>query len=59
MNLLFLLQTIIQSYTVGTIVTLYDTRIVIEALFITLVIVIGLTAYAFQSKKDFSFMGFG
>ncbi|KAK0087580.1 hypothetical protein PV326_005135, partial [Microctonus aethiopoides] len=59
-NLILLsIFTIIQSYTVGTIVTLYDTRIVIEALFITLAIVIGLTAYAFQSKKDFSFMGFG
>lgn len=51
--------TLIQSYTIGTIVTMYETHIVLEALFITLTIVVGLTAYAFQSKRDFSFMGFG
>lgn len=38
---------------------MYDTTVVLEALFITLTVLLGLTAYTFQTKRDFSFMGFG
>lgn len=38
--------------------TFFEVRLVLEAMFITMAIVIGLTAYTFQSKRDFSFMGF-
>lgn len=51
--------TLIQAYTIGIIVTMYDTAVVLQALFITLTVVIGLTAYTFQTKRDFSFLGFG
>ncbi|XP_046612169.1 protein lifeguard 4-like isoform X1 [Neodiprion virginianus] len=60
MNLILLgAFTLVQSYTVGVIVTMYDQAIVLEALLITLTVVAGLTAYTFQTKKDFSFLGFG
>lgn len=51
--------TVVQSYSVGTIVTFFEVRLVLEAMVITMAIVLGLTAYTFQSKRDFSFMGFG
>jgi len=49
----------VQAYTVGVIVSMYDTTVVLEALFITLTVLLGLTAYTFQTKRDFSFLGFG
>ncbi|XP_011882383.1 PREDICTED: protein lifeguard 4-like [Vollenhovia emeryi] len=51
--------TLVQAYTVGVVVSMYDTTVVLEALFITLTILITLTAYTFQTKRDFSFLGFG
>jgi len=51
--------TLIQSYSIGIIVSMYETAVVLEALFITLVVVCGLTAFTFQAKRDFSFLGFG
>ena len=51
--------TLVQAYTVGVVVSMYDTTVVLEALFITLTVLLGLTAYTFQTKRDFSFMGFG
>ncbi|XP_011307519.1 protein lifeguard 4 [Fopius arisanus] len=51
--------TIILSYSVGTVVTFFDVSLVLQAMFITMAIVIGLTVYTFQSKRDFSFLGFG
>ncbi|EFN69611.1 Transmembrane BAX inhibitor motif-containing protein 4 [Camponotus floridanus] len=51
--------TLAQAYTVGVVVSMYDTTIVLEALFITLTVLLGLTAYTFQTKRDFSFLGFG
>lgn len=51
--------TVVQAYTVGVVVSMYDTTVVLEALFITLTILLGLTAYTFQTKRDFSFLGFG
>ncbi|KYN13684.1 PREDICTED: protein lifeguard 4-like [Trachymyrmex cornetzi] len=51
--------TLVQAYTVGVVVSMYDTTVVLEALFITLTVLLGLTAYTFQTKRDFSFLGFG
>lgn len=38
---------------------MYDTTLVLEALFITLTVLLGLTAYTFQTKRDFSFLEIG
>ncbi|KAL6264094.1 protein lifeguard 4-like [Pogonomyrmex barbatus] len=51
--------TLVQAYTIGVVVSMYDTTVVLEALFITLTVLLGLTAYTFQTKRDFSFLGFG
>jgi FtsH-binding integral membrane protein len=48
--------TLVESYTVGTIVSLFDKSIVMQALIITTGIFIGLTLFTFQSKYDFSGM---
>ncbi|KAL0278241.1 UNVERIFIED_CONTAM: hypothetical protein PYX00_000112 [Menopon gallinae] len=58
---LFLLAafTIIQSYTLSVITTYYDQIIVLEALFLTLAVQIGLTLFTLQSKRDFSKLGAG
>ena len=47
----------LEAYTVGTIVTFYDTVIVLEALLITVGLFAGLTLFTLQSKWDFSGMG--
>ncbi|EFN77089.1 protein lifeguard 4 isoform X2 [Harpegnathos saltator] len=57
--ILLVIFTLVQSYTVGVVVSMYDTSVVLEALFITLTVLLALTAYTFQTKRDFSFMGFG
>jgi len=49
--------TLLEAYTVGTIVTFYDTTIVLEALLITVGLFAGLTLFTLQSKWDFSGMG--
>ncbi|XP_012223413.1 protein lifeguard 4 [Linepithema humile] len=51
--------TLAQAYSIGVVVSMYDTTLVLEALFITLTVLLGLTAYTFQTKRDFSFLGFG
>lgn len=51
------LFTLFESFTIGTIVSFYDKILVIQALLITTVIVVGLTIYTFQTKRDFSPMG--
>ncbi|XP_065674581.1 protein lifeguard 4 isoform X2 [Hydra vulgaris] len=51
--------TLIEAYTVGTIVTFYDQFIVLEAFGLTMAVVVALTIYTFQSKKDFSAWGAG
>jgi FtsH-binding integral membrane protein len=48
---------LLEAYTVGTIVTFYDTTIVLEALLITVGLFAGLTLFTLQSKWDFSGMG--
>ncbi|XP_069674339.1 protein lifeguard 4-like [Periplaneta americana] len=51
--------TVIQAYSVGVILTFYDQYIVLQALFLTVTVVLGLSAYTFQTKRDFSSFGFG
>ena len=48
---------LLEAYTVGTVVTFYDTTIVLEALLITVGLFAGLTLFTLQSKWDFSGMG--
>lgn len=49
--------TVVQAYTVGVLVTFFDQTVVIQAFFLTAAVVIGLTAFTFQTKRDFSNMG--
>mmetsp|Transcript_34129 Transcript_34129/g.55227 ORF Transcript_34129/g.55227 Transcript_34129/m.55227 type:complete len:165 (+) Transcript_34129:459-953(+) len=51
--------TVCFGYTVGTICSLFDTWTVLEAVAITGAIVMALTVYTMQSKRDFSFLGAG
>lgn len=54
-NLIFLGGfTLLESYAVGTVSALYDTKIVLEALFITLMVFVGISAFAIQTRYDFS-----
>lgn len=54
-NLIFLFAfTLCEAYLVGVVSSLYDTRIVIQALIITVVVFAGLTAIAMQTKYDFT-----
>ncbi|UJR27018.1 hypothetical protein I4U23_008323 [Adineta vaga] len=53
------LFTLFESFTIGTIVSFFDKMLVIQAVILTAVIVLGLTMYTFQTKRDFSFMGAG
>lgn len=46
--------TLFEGYTIGVATSLYDTNIVLEALTITLIIFVGLTLFALQSKYDFT-----
>jgi protein lifeguard len=52
-----LMDSLLEAYTVGTVVTFYDTTVVLEALLITLGLFLGLTLFTFQTKWDFSGMG--
>ncbi|KAI8056140.1 inhibitor of apoptosis-promoting Bax1-domain-containing protein [Syncephalis plumigaleata] len=51
------LFTVMESYTIGTIVSFYDAAIVLQALLISLGVFIGLTAFTMQTKYDFSGIG--
>ncbi|VDN49907.1 unnamed protein product, partial [Gongylonema pulchrum] len=42
-----------QSITVGTVVSFFDVKVVIEAVGLTTLIVISLFVYTLQSKRDF------
>ncbi|KAL9620087.1 MAG: hypothetical protein Q9160_005377 [Pyrenula sp. 1 TL-2023] len=54
-NLLFLGGfTILEAYSISVITSLYDVRIVVEALIITLAIFFALTLFACQTKYDFT-----
>ncbi|CAF1013052.1 unnamed protein product [Adineta steineri] len=56
---LLALFTLFESFTIGTIVSFFDKILVIQAVILTAVIVVGLTVYTFQTKRDFSAMGAG
>ncbi|XP_033223564.1 protein lifeguard 4-like [Belonocnema kinseyi] len=59
-NLLLLTAfTLSESLMLGIFVSFYDANMVIEAFFITFLVVLSLTVYTFQSKRDFSSMGAG
>ncbi len=51
--------TFFESLSIGTLVSFFDKMLVIQAIILTAVIVIGLTIYTFQTKRDFSAMGAG
>uniref|UniRef100_H2ZLQ0 Transmembrane BAX inhibitor motif-containing protein 4 n=1 Tax=Ciona savignyi TaxID=51511 RepID=H2ZLQ0_CIOSA len=51
--------TLIESYTVGTIVTFYKVEIVLQAFILTVSVFMCLTSYTMQSKHDFSGWGAG
>ncbi|XP_072178436.1 protein lifeguard 4-like [Diadema setosum] len=57
--ILLSLFTLVEAYSVGTVVTFYDKSVVIEALFLTLAVSFGLLVYTVQSRKDFSTWGAG
>lgn len=51
--------TVVEAVTVGVVVSMYEVEVVIKAFVMTLVITISLTAYTFQTKRDFTNMGVG
>jgi len=51
--------TVVEAITVGVIVSLYEAQSVVKAGVLTLIITAGLTAYTFQTKRDFTNMGTG
>lgn len=51
--------TLCEAFLVGVIVTMYTVSSVLEALALTCAVTLGLTAYTFQSKRDFSSWGAG
>lgn len=51
--------TMVQAFTLGIVVTFYEQMVVLQAIFLTFIVVAGLTAFTFQSKRDFSMMGSG
>merc|ERR1712126_24792 len=51
--------TIVESYTIGVLVSFYDVAVVLQAFFLTAGVVVGLTAFTFQTKRDFSHWGTG
>uniref|UniRef100_A0AAY4D747 Uncharacterized protein n=1 Tax=Denticeps clupeoides TaxID=299321 RepID=A0AAY4D747_9TELE len=57
-NLYLLLGfTLLEAVSVATAVTFYEYSIVLQAFILTCAVFAGLTAYTFQSKRDFSKMG--
>ncbi|KAL7636500.1 UNVERIFIED_CONTAM: hypothetical protein RMT77_013275 [Armadillidium vulgare] len=51
--------TVVEAVTVGVVVSLYEVASVIKALVLTTAIVVSLTLYTLQSKRDFSKLGTG
>merc|ERR1719400_1013179 len=49
--------TVVEAYTVGVLVTFFDQAVVVQAFFLTAAVVVGLTAFTFQTKRDFSNIG--
>jgi len=53
----FALFNVFSSIMIGTVVAFYDVKVVLYALFLTIIIFLALTLFTFQSKWDFSKMG--
>ncbi|XP_047507173.1 protein lifeguard 4-like [Pieris napi] len=51
--------TVVQAYTIGVVVSYFDTFIVLQALGLTFTVVLALTLFTFNTKRDFSFVGYG
>ncbi|XP_073411543.1 protein lifeguard 4 [Dendrobates tinctorius] len=51
--------TLLEAITVGIAVTFYDVAVVLQAFILTTAVFFGLTAFTFQSKRDFSKFGAG
>ena len=51
--------TAVQAYTIGVVVSYYDTAVVLQALALTFAVVFSLTIYTLNTKRDFSFIGYG
>ncbi|KAG7154772.1 protein lifeguard 4-like [Homarus americanus] len=51
--------TVVEAITVGVAVSMYEAEVVVKAFVMTLIITGGLTAYTFQTKRDFTSMGAG
>lgn len=51
--------TVVESMAVGVAVSMYEAEVVVKAFVLTLVITGGLTAYTFQTKRDFTNIGAG
>lgn len=54
--ILLALFTACNSFAIGMLVSMYDTVLVVQAFFLTAVVVIGLTVYAFTAKTDFKWL---
>ncbi|KTW27737.1 hypothetical protein T552_02177 [Pneumocystis carinii B80] len=54
---LLALFTLFESFTIGTIVSFYNSNVVLEALLITTGIFLGLTLFTWQNRYDFSSIG--
>ncbi|XP_075065539.1 protein lifeguard 4 [Mixophyes fleayi] len=51
--------TLLEAVTVGIAVTYYEVAVVVQAFILTTAVFLGLTAFTFQSKRDFSKLGAG
>lgn len=51
--------TVVEAITVGVAVSMYEAEVVVKAFVLTVVITAGLTAYTFQTKRDFTNIGAG
>ncbi|KAL0849809.1 hypothetical protein ABMA28_011751 [Loxostege sticticalis] len=51
--------TIVQAYSIGVVVSYCDTAVVLQALAITFTVVFALTLFTLNTKRDFSFIGYG
>ena len=49
----------VEAFTVGVLVTFYEVSVVLQAFFLTASVVVGLTLFTFQTKRDFSGWGAG
>ncbi|CAH0722937.1 unnamed protein product, partial [Brenthis ino] len=51
--------TVVQAFTIGVVVSYCDKFVVLQALALTFTVVFSLTLYTLNTKRDFSFIGYG